>query len=187
MQDHPLLNLIKERRSRRRYLPQPVAAEAINTVLTAGRQAPFAETDSRHFTVVRRPEMLERLNREAKTAGRALGVAHIAALARQENYHCLYHAPMAILVFGREDAVAPEADAAAAIENMLLAASALGLGACWVYFATLAFLPASGQELLTDLQVPPGYRPIAAVALGHADAAEILPPKRLAGSVNYID
>ena len=59
-------------------------------------------------------------------------------------------------------------DTAAATQNLLLAAHALGLGACWVG----AF---DEEEVATILQLPKGMRPVAIVPVGYP--AESPPPR----------
>ncbi|HDO41379.1 MAG TPA: nitroreductase family protein, partial [Candidatus Bathyarchaeota archaeon] len=62
-------------------------------------------------------------------------------------------------------------DTAAATENMLLAACALGLGACWVG----AFRE---DEVKRILKVPGGLRPVAIVPIGYPAERPNPPPKR---------
>ena len=62
-------------------------------------------------------------------------------------------------------------DTAAAVENMLLAAVALGLGACWVG----AF---QEDAVSAVLKVPEGYRPVAIVPVGRPSEKPKTPYKR---------
>jgi len=67
-------------------------------------------------------------------------------------------------------------DAAAAIQNMLLAAHSLGIGSLWVS----AF---DEEELVRLLEVPDNYRPLAIVCLGHELRTPVVPPKRKLGEI----
>ncbi len=70
---------------------------------------------------------------------------------------------------------APAMDAAAAIQNMLLSAKALGLGSCWVYYHIRD--SSSERELRKRLGIPRFYRAYSTVCLGYP-AREPSPPAR---------
>ncbi|MGO9112768.1 MAG: nitroreductase family protein [Thermoguttaceae bacterium] len=112
------LEAIHTRRSIRKYLIQPVPEELIQTLLAAAMQAPSARNQQPwQFVVIDDCAMLAKIPE----------IMPNAPMAAQ--------APLAILVCGDLDLETSEGywvvDCAAAIENMLLAAHALGLGAVW--------------------------------------------------------
>ena len=116
------LDAIHTRRSIRTYLDQPVSEELIQKLLAAAMQAPSARNQQPwQFMVI---------------DGRAL-LAKIATFV--PNVAMAGKAPLAILVCGDLSLEKSEGywvvDCAAAVENMLLAAHALGLGAvsCGIY------------------------------------------------------
>jgi nitroreductase len=62
---------------------------------------------------------------------------------------------------------------AAAIQNLLLAAHALGLGACWMTGPLVA------ASALNDLlQIPEGWQIAAIIPVGIPDEAPVIPPRR---------
>ncbi len=112
------LDAIHSRRSIRKYLDQPVSENLIEKLLAAAMQAPSARNQQPwRFVVID--------DRATLTA--IPGFMPNAAMAAK--------APLAILVCGDLDLEKSEGywvvDCSAAVENMLLAAHALGLGACW--------------------------------------------------------
>lgn len=167
MEHNPTLDVIFRRRSTRAYDPGPVDDALVETILEAGFAAPFAQLDSLHFSVVSQATVLNRVNLAAKEVARGMEMLHIAALGAKESYHCLYHAPMAILICARQGAVAGDGDAAAATQNMLLAAESLGLAACWIYFGIMGFVGPQGSMLRMLCDVPESFVPKAWIALGH--------------------
>ena len=114
-----VLKAIQQRRSIRRFTPEPLMREQIQTILEAGRWAPSGKnTQPWRFVVV---ETLTKREEMAKLAPQGGMVAT---------------APVTLAVLlDRNAGYDPLKDVqgiGAAIENILLAVHALGLGACWM-------------------------------------------------------
>ncbi|MCD6575641.1 MAG: nitroreductase family protein [Nanoarchaeota archaeon] len=117
---------IFDRRSIRKFIDKPVEEEKIAKILDAARWAPsVGNLQEWQFIVVRDP-------------GRKLQLSEAAV-----GQYWIAQASVIIVVLTKNDRVTRaygrrgeeyfvKYDAAAAIQNMLLAAHALGLGACWV-------------------------------------------------------
>jgi nitroreductase len=115
------LDFIFGRRSIRAYTPEPVSDDVVQKLIEAAMAAPSAAgKDPWRFVVVRNREMLLRIA-EALPNGRMLGSAAVG-----------------VVVCGDLDAAHDRQlsyllqDCSAAIENLLLCAHVLGLGACWL-------------------------------------------------------
>jgi nitroreductase len=77
----------------------------------------------------------------------------------------LADAPVSIVVCGRKDVWDLPYDTSAAIENMLLMVTALGLGACWVIAPCIDI---RDEERLKDLLgVPEGVKVVSIISVGH--------------------
>ena len=140
------------RRSIRVYSPGEVSEPVVTKLLEAAMAAPSAMTkDPWRFVVVRDKQTL------AKLAALHPGAAMLASAA------------MAIVVCGDLDAAFERQisyllqDCSAAIENLLLAAHAQGLGGCWVGIHPGEPLIRRVKELLS---LPASFVPVAAVSLG---------------------
>lgn len=156
--------VIKNRRSVRRFKPDPVPGELLKKVLEAARWAPSAgNVQPWKFFVVTSPAKKEAL------AAAALGQRFVA------------EAPVVVVVCAllRKAAGAYGArgkelyclqDTAAATQNMLLMATALGLGGCWVG----AFRE---EEVKKALGLEGDVRPVALVPLGYPQAVPSPPPR----------
>ncbi len=185
MQTNDMLRLLRQRRSIRRFRQEQIEPEALRAVLEAALYAPYASAGSRHFTAIQNRELLERVNTAAKSAAAQCGAPHLQALGLDPAFHCFYQAPTLVLISGNRQAVQFEADCAAAAENLLLAATALALGSCWLFFPTMAFFGPDAPELRQALCIPEGFQPCAAVALGYpAETPET--PERDAACITYI-
>src|SRR5215472_2128373 len=146
------LKLIFGRRSIRQYAPGEVGEQAVTRLLEAAMAAPSAMTkDPWRFVVVRDRQKL------ASMATILPGGGMLAT------------ASLAILVCGDIDAAFERQlgfllqDCSAAIENLLLAAYGLGLGACWVGVHPSAD---SIREVSKIMDLPNSLIPVAAIALG---------------------
>jgi nitroreductase len=75
------------------------------------------------------------------------------------------NAPVTIIICGKKDVWDTPYDTSAAIENMLLMITALGLGACWVI--AVSFDVREEERTKELLGVPEGFKVISLVSLGH--------------------
>jgi nitroreductase len=146
------LGFIFGRRSIRVYSPGEVSEVTVTKLLEAAMAAPSAMTkDPWRFVVVRDKQTLSKL------AALHPGAAMLSSAA------------MAIVVCGDLDAAFERQisyllqDCSAAIENLLLAAHAQGLGACWVGIHPGEPLIKRVKELLS---LPASIMPVAAISLG---------------------
>lgn len=149
------------RHSCRQYTDQPVNDAQLKTVLQAANAAPvgMGAYDTVHLTVIRNAEFLSALGETTRQ------FMHI------EN-DPLYGAGLLILVSARPD-MPPNIEfenAAAIIENMLLAATDQGLGSCYIMGAIAALNTNPG--LVKKLSLPEGFVPVAAAAVGY-EAQEV--------------
>lgn len=149
---NPKLQFVFQRRSIRRYRPGDVPAAVVQDLVEAAMAAPSAcAKDPWHFVIVRD---------KATLAGLADGLP---------NGQMLREATAGIAVLG-DPARAHDGqlsyllqDCSAAVENLLLAAAGLGLGACW-----LGVHPREDRlkHVRRLLGVPETILPVAVVALG---------------------
>ena len=149
--DNPIKPILA-RRSVRKFQPRPVGKEYVQKLLEAAMAAPSAcHKDPWEFHVVQQREILD------------------AMADSLPNGPFLREVSLAIVIAGRtENAAAGKLsylvqDCSAAQENLLLAASLLGLGACW-----LGVHPNQDriEALSRLLNLPEGTLPITAVAIG---------------------
>jgi len=149
-----LFEAIKSRRSVRAFTREDVSKEEVKKLIDAARWAPSAgNTQPWEFIVVRKPEVKHRLS--------------IAALRQT----FIEEAPVVIVVCANQIRSARGygtrgvnlyclQDTAAATQNMLLGAYALGLATCWIG----AFRE---EEAKKALNLPDGVRPVAIIPVGH--------------------
>jgi nitroreductase len=144
------IEAILTRRSVRRYKTDPVPDEMIHTLLQAAMQAPSAVNQQLwQFVVVTDRRLLQ-----------AVTTFHTSA-------KMLTEAPLGILICGDQSLEKRQntwmQDCAAATENMLLAAHALGLGAVWL---GIYHDPQRLEGARRLFHLPPEILPLSMVAAG---------------------
>ena len=100
-------------------------------------------------------------------------------LSKKGNYVFKYNAPVLIVVANQENYGNNMADVSCALENMLLAANALDLGACWIN--QLRWLNDNPvlQAYLQELGLKEGERVYGSVSLGYPDTPDGLPNRNI--------
>lgn len=195
-----LLTLLRERRSVRRFTAQQPDDAQVAQLLEAARWAPSASNRQPYrFLVAHDAERIEAM-RQAVT--KATGALQASARAdRQEavstylkHFDFFGGAPIVLAPIVRlgpdllaaatgnaasQDASIPRtlldnvSSVAAALTNLLLAAHALGLGACWMTGPLVA-----ERELCVLLGVPRGWSLAALVPLGYPAEVPAAPPRK---------
>jgi len=151
-----VISAIMGRKSIRKFTDEKVSGDDVQTMLRAAMAAPSAMNfQPWRFIVVDSRE-------------------HLDAMAEMNVHgHMLAYAPLAIIVCGVTDWVYNEQtchnvyweqDCAAATENLLLAAHACGLGACWNGCWPREERVVPLKQLLG---IPEGVEPFSVIALGH--------------------
>ncbi len=164
------LEVLRNRRSIRKFKPDQIKKEDLEKILEAGMYAPTAMgTQSPYFIVLQNKEdrdYVAELN--AKVWGR-------------ENFDPYYGAPTIILVFATNSAMSENTkviDASAATTNMLNAAYDLGLGTCWIHRNRKVFELPEGKELLRKWGLDETMEGVASIALGYPDMDAPTPKPR---------
>lgn len=146
------LHLLFSRRSIRKFQDQALPEAMITDLLQAAMAAPSAMArDPWHFIVVRERAALTQL-------------AAILPHARM-----LRQAPAAVIVCGDSNRAYQQQesyllqDLSAAVENILLAATALGLGSCWLGVHPS---PERMEGVRALFWIPEAITPMAGIALG---------------------
>lgn len=139
------IEALKGRRSVRVYDDRPVPKETIEEIIDTARLAPTANNvQPWEFVVITDPEIrvkIARLTDWGKFI--AQSGACVAVYTRAVKHYL--------------------EDGSAAIENILVAAYALGLGTCWV----AGYGKDYGEPIREMLGVPEGYKLVGLVALGY--------------------
>ncbi|MCS7139708.1 MAG: nitroreductase family protein [Candidatus Nezhaarchaeota archaeon] len=144
-----VLEAIKTRRSVRKFKRDRVPLNIVKEILEAGRWAPSARNSQPWRFILIVDEDLKRRVAEATTAGKFLA-----------------NAPLGIAVTVDPSITRhPVEDGASATMNMLLAAHALGLGACWIGSHGSVY----EDRVKELLNIPRDWILLSIIALGYPD------------------
>ncbi|WP_054874056.1 nitroreductase family protein [Oxobacter pfennigii] len=181
------ISTLLSRRSIRNYTAEQVSDENLKAILEAAVYAPSAvNQQSWHFTVIQNKEVLDNMAADLKDSFKKSNNPRFQQLGTNENFSPFHRAPTVIVISGDEKAVAPEADCAAAAQNILLAAESLGLGACWVNMTIFLLNSEKGALWKKNLGIPEGYKPLYSITLGNKGTANPKAAPRKENSINYI-
>lgn len=168
-----VMQAITERRSVRKYKPDPVPEEYLRTVLEAARWAPsWANTQCWRFVLVTSPEAREKLAQAlspGNPAADAVRAAPVVVVACAELGKAGY--------LKREDGPATDKgdwfmyDVALAMQNLTLAAHSLGLGTVHVGLF-------DAQKVAETIGIVPGMAVVALTPLGFPDQQPAAPRRR---------
>lgn len=165
------ISAILNRRSIRKYLKKDIPEELIEQLLMAAMYAPTARnTQAWQFVVVTEKNLIEELS------------------VRHPYAKMLKYAPLAILVCGdklfEENETNLAINCAAASQNILLAATSLGLGSVW-----LGVFPKTDrmQPITELLKLPQHIIPVSLISIGWPDEEKPMPERFFKEKIHYND
>lgn len=152
------LELMKMRRSIKKYKSDPVPKELLEKIATAGSQAPNGKgAQAAKIVVITNKELRDRLSRLN------------ASIMGKEDFDPFYNAPVVFLVLADKDMFTYVYDGSVVLENLQLAAEDLGLGACWIHRAKQEIESEEGQAILKELGIEGNYEGIGHCVVGYPD------------------
>jgi nitroreductase len=160
------LDIIKGRRSIRKYQSREVEQEKIDQILEAAQWAPSASNRQPwHFIVIRDTETRKQL-----------GALH-------KNGRFMKESPVVIAVLGDPEVHEKYflSDPHQAVQNILLTAHWLGLGTCWIGVRGTTIEP----KMKTLLGVPESQHLICTISLGYPDEARTKTRKPISEIVSW--
>jgi nitroreductase len=163
--------LVKNRRSIRRYLEKPVEKEKILACIEAARLAPSADNvQPWRFLIIDDPELKAKFAQEVFS-----GIYFISKFAAK--------APVLIMILGRLDIIANRIgkqiqdihfyliDIGIAGEHIVLQAEELGLGSCWIGWFNI-------RKARKFLKIPRKYKIVSLMAMGYYEKRPTREKKR---------
>jgi len=171
--NNPVLSAISNRRSIRKYKPQQISEEALQTLLKAAVEAPSANNAQPwHFTVVQDAAVIKAVNEEIKSI-----------FGREDDI--FYAAPTVIFLSADKKNKWGKLDSGIAVQTIALAAHSVGLGTVILGFPSAAFTGAHAEHFHRLLKFPETHEFAIAIAIGIPDETKEAHPVKK-GHIDYI-
>lgn len=155
-----VIRALMERRSCRSFTKEAVGREDVETILDCALRAPSGMgKQTWQFTAVMDREKIRKL---ASAVSEALG--------RGPEYD-MYDPAVLVITSNKKESRYREVDNACAMENIYLAANALGLGCVWINQLLTCFDEPKVRELLRTFGVPDDHGVYGCAAIGYPAAA----------------
>ena len=156
-----ILDLMKRRMSIRAYQNKALTEDMVKSILEAAQHAPTARNlQQLEYKVITNPDLIRRASDS------------IAAALKKENRSMqfparasfFYGAPLLIIIVGPAENPWIYSDAGLAAQNIMLYATSLDLGSCFI--GMTRFIE-QDPEILKELHISAGYKVAAAVVCGY--------------------
>ena len=172
-----LLELMKYRRSIRKYQDRQISRDDMETIIEAGIYAPNAGGGQRSIIVgVRNAELTEKIGRlnvarfdRLRLSGSSVSVEQPSIIDDPTMKSGFYGAPAVCVVFAMKNFLYSIPDAFCCAENMVLMAAELGISSCIIARGEETFTGESGETFLKEWSIPENYIARCFVTLGYCD------------------
>lgn len=149
------LNNIINRRSVKAYKPEMPPQELIDKVVEAGTYAPTGMNRQSPIII----EVTDKATRDK--------LSKMNAAVMGASIDPFYGAPVVLVVLADKSVGTYKYDGSLVMENLMLAANAVGLGSCWIHRAKEEFESPEGKEILKSLGIEGDYEGIGHCILGY--------------------
>ena len=151
--ENKVLKVIKSRVSCRAYSEKKVPFGKVMAIAEAGKFAPSAKNRQiANIYVIKSKRLVEKL--------RTLSMEVVGR-------DCMYGAKTVILVAGPAEDPFTFQDCSCILENMFVAANALGISSCWINQFNDLFQSKNGLKVKKSLNIPEDHRVVGACILGY--------------------
>lgn len=172
-QSEAVVKTIMERRSIRKYKPQQVEREKMQTIVECGVNAPNAmNRQPWEVRVVDNPDFINGVTELYKKEQ--------PKVAEDPNFKNMFRNAPTVVFIGRDvQSGSAEFDCGLLSENMMLAAQSMGIGSCCLGSPAAFMRSPAAAEYLKKLGFSEGYELLYCIAFGYPDEAPAAKPRDL--------
>lgn len=165
---------LMNRRSIRKYKPEQISRQELDTVLNAGICAPTGmNRQSPILIAVQNKQVRDKLSK-------------MNAAVMGSDSDPFYGAPTVIVVLAAAESPHAVQDGSLVMGNLMNAAKAIDLGSCWINRAKEMFETEEGKQLLAEWGVQGDYIGIGHCILGYPDEEPAMKPRK-ENYIYYVD
>jgi len=159
-----VLQAIEIRSSIRSFKQEQISDEELNILIKAADRAP--RNGSLHLTVLQNREIIAKISEDAKQAMLSEG-GWVRSRASEKGYQPLYNAPTVFLITDYGINKYSLLTAGLTAQNIIMAATAIGLGSCFITSVSRAFDGKYCVENKKSINIPSEQEVICAVVVGY--------------------
>jgi nitroreductase len=190
-----ILELMKNRRSIRKYQDKQISKENLEKIIEAGLYAPNAGGGQRGIIVAcQNKELNEKIGKlnignfsRKQLAGSYVSSEQPSIIDDPSIKSGFYGAPTVVTIFGPKTFLYSVPDAFCIAENMVLEAYNLGINSCIIARGEETFEDKVGKEILKEWKIPENYIARAFVLLGYVDGVYPMAKPRKEGRYRIIE
>jgi nitroreductase len=182
------LKVIRNRRSIRTFKVEQLKREDVESIVEAGLYAPSASnTQNLHYTVIQNQALVEDISKWIVEEVEKSGNDYLKELVKRSGGVIFRKAPTVIIMSSDGKDRFGVVNAAAATENMLIAAESLGIGSCWIGMIAILAASKNIEEYAKRLKLPAGYVLQFGMTLGYNASGNPDAPERRPDLVSFIE
>ena len=160
-----IMEIIKKRKSIRAYKDKPLPKNMVNSILEAAKYAPTARNlQQLEYKVITNKTLITKLSEGIAAAIQKDGMPLKGPPGARRSF--FYEAPLLIIITAPKDNMFALSDSALAVGNIMLYATSVNLGSC---FIGLAKLIEKDKNLLKAIHIADNMNIVAAVICGYSD------------------
>lgn len=168
-----VIEMMKTRRSIRKFKPDALPDEIIEQIAEAGTYAATGKNlQSPTIIAVTNKQLRDRISEMNRRIG-----------GWQEGFDPFYGAPAMLIVLADKNVPTAVYDGSLVMGNLMLAAHSLGIGSIWIHRAKEEFESEEGKAILAELGITGDQVGIGHCALGYIDGEE---PKAAPRKENWV-
>ena len=168
-----VIEMMKTRRSIRKFKPDALPDEIIEQIAEAGTYAATGKNlQSPTIIAVTNKQLRDRISEMNRKIG-----------GWQEGFDPFYGAPAMLIVLADKNVPTAVYDGSLVMGNLMLAAHSLGVGSIWIHRAKEEFESEEGKAILAELGITGEQVGIGHCALGYIDGEE---PKAAPRKENWV-
>jgi nitroreductase len=166
-----IMDIIKKRKSIRKYKDKPLPQDVLSAILEAAKHAPTARNMQQlEYKVVTSKALMEKLTQGLAAVVQSMGLPLKGPPGAKPDF--FRGAPLLIIVTAPKDNIFGATEAGLAVQNIMLYAVSVNLGTCFIGMVREI---ARDRNLLQMLHIPDNMNIVAALTCGYPD--EDPPPK----------
>lgn len=168
-----VIEMMKTRRSIRKFKPEALPEEIIEQIAEAGTYAATGKNlQSPIIIAVTNKQLRDKISEMNRKIG-----------GWQEGFDPFYGAPAMLIVLADKNVPTAVYDGSLVMGNLMLAAHSLGVGSIWIHRAKEEFESEDGKAILAELGITGDHVGIGHCALGYIDGEE---PKAAPRKENWV-